>query len=136
MTKLNPALKINQRDSVRQEISIKSVKTDNSSIGKESKSDRVSLSESYKTKPLVDRKGIASDIRFDLVKKYREVLADGSYQVKSDELADKIVQKVKENKNANSSIHTLDRVYRLKTTYNGVIKDIILILIYVFPYEK
>ena len=99
MTKLNPALKINQRDSVRQELTMKSVKTNNSSTGKESKSDWVSLSESSKTKPLMDRQGIASDIRFDLVKKYREVLADGSYQVKSDELADKIVQKVKENKN-------------------------------------
>ena len=99
MTKLNPALKINQRDSVRQEITIKSVKTDNSSVGKESKSDWVSLSESSKTEPLMDRQGIASDVRYDLVKKYREVLANGSYQVKSDELADKIVQKVKENKN-------------------------------------
>ena len=99
MTKLNPALKINQRDSVRQEFTIKSVKTNNSSTGKESKSDWVSLSESSKTEPLMDRKGIASDIRFDLVKKYREVLADGSYQVKSEELAYKIVQKVKENKN-------------------------------------
>ena len=99
MTKLDPALKINQRDSVRQEITIKSVKTDNSSVGKESKSDWVSLSESSKTEPLMDRQGIASDIRFDLVKKYREVLANGSYQVKSDEFADKIVQKVKENKN-------------------------------------
>ena len=99
MTKLNPALKTNQRDSVRQEFTIKSVKINSSSIGKESKPDRVSLSESSKTKPLVDRQGIASDVRFDLVKKYREVLADGSYQVKSDELADKIVQKVKENKN-------------------------------------
>ena len=99
MTKLNPALKINQRDSVRQETTIKSVKTDNSSVGKESQPDRVSLSESSKTEPLMDRQGIASDIRFDLVKKYREVLADGSYQIKSDELADKIVQKVKENKN-------------------------------------
>ena len=99
MPKLNPALKINQRDSVRQELTIKSVKTNNSSIGKESKSDWVSLSESSKTEPLMDRQGIASDVRFELVKKYREVLADGSYQVKSDELADKIVQKVKENKN-------------------------------------
>ena len=99
MTKLNPALKINQRDSVRQELTTKSVKTNSSSIGKESKSDWVSLSESSKTEPLMDRQGIASDIRFDLVKKYREVLADGSYQIKSDELADKIVQKVKENKN-------------------------------------
>ena len=99
MTKLDPALKINQRDSVKQEFTIKSVTTNNSSIVKESKSDWVSLSESSKTEPLMDRQGIASDIRFDLVKKYREVLADGSYQVKSDELADKIVQKVKENKN-------------------------------------
>ena len=99
MNKLNPALKINQRDSVRQESTTKSVKTDNSRVGKETKSDWVSLSEAYKKEPLSDGKGIASDVRFDLVKKYREVLADGSYQIKSDELADKIVQKVKENKN-------------------------------------
>ena len=98
MTKLNPALKLNQRDSIRQEFTIKSTEQ-NSTIGKESRSDRVSLSESYKGKSAIDARGIVSDIRYDLVKKYREVLADGSYQVKSDELADKIVQKVKENKN-------------------------------------
>ena len=45
-----------------------------------------------------NKKDIVSDVRYDLVKKYREHLADGSYQIKSDELADKIVQKVKENK--------------------------------------
>ena len=99
MTKLNPALKVNQRDSVRQEFTIKSTEHNSSTISKESKSDRVSLSESYKGKTATDARGIVSDIRYDLVKKYREVLADGSYQVKSDELADKIVQKVKENKN-------------------------------------
>ena len=98
MTKLNPALKLNQRDSIRQEFTIKSTEQ-NSTIGKESRSDRVSLSESYKGKSAIDARGIVSDIRYDLVKKYCEVLADGSYQVKSDELADKIVQKVKENKN-------------------------------------
>ena len=47
----------------------------------------------------INKKAILSDVRYDLVKKYREHLADGSYQIKSDELADKIVQKVKENKN-------------------------------------
>ena len=99
MTKLNPTLKVNQRDSVRQEITIKSTEQNSSTIGKESISDRVSLSKSYKEKSAMDARGIVSDIRYDLVKKYREVLADGSYQVKSDELADKIVQKVKENKN-------------------------------------
>ena len=99
MTKLNPALKVNQRDSVRQEFTKKSTEQNTSTIGKEARSDRVSLSESYKGKSVKDARGIVSDIRYDLVKKYREVLADGSYQVKSDELADKIVQKVKENKN-------------------------------------
>ena len=99
MTKLNPALKVNQRDSVRQEFTIKSTEQKSSTIDKESRSDRVSLSKSYKGKSAMDARGIVSDIRYDLVKKYREVLADGSYQIKSDELADKIVQKVKENKN-------------------------------------
>ena len=99
MTKLNPALKLNQRDSVRREFTIKSTEQNSSNIGKESRSDRVSLSESYKGKSAIDARGIVSDIRYDLVKKYREVLADGSYRIKSDELADKIVQKVKESKN-------------------------------------
>ena len=99
MTKLNPALKVNQRDSVKQKFTIKSTEQNSSTIGKETRSDRVSLSESYKGKSAKDARGIVSDIRYDLVKKYREVLADGSYQIKSDELADKIVQKVKENKN-------------------------------------
>ena len=103
MTKLNTELKINQRNSIKQEFTIKSEENNkennSSSIGKEFRSDRVSLSESHKGKSSTDRRGIVSEIRYDLVKKYREILADGSYQVKSDELADKIVQKVKENKN-------------------------------------
>ena len=99
MTKLNPAIKINQRSSVDQEYTIKTIKNDSSIAKKEFKSDRVSLSEAYKGKPSKSGRDIASDVRYDLVKKYREILADGSYQVKSEELADKIVQKVKENKN-------------------------------------
>ena len=48
MTKLNTALKINQRNPVKQEFTIKSEKNDSSITGKESKSDRVSLSELHK----------------------------------------------------------------------------------------
>ena len=90
-------LKTNEINSAGQEITSKSAKNTESSR-KETKPDRISLSESYKAKSPTNKKGIVSDVRYDLVKKYREILADGSYQIKSDELAEKIVQKVKENK--------------------------------------
>ena len=99
MNKLNMVLKTNEINSAGQEFSSKSAKNANSSSREETKPDRISLSKSYKGNSSINKKAIVSDIRYDLVKKYREVLADGSYQVKSDELADKIVQKVKENKN-------------------------------------
>jgi len=98
MTKLNSSLKIDQNNSINKEFAIK--QSTNSSIsGKENRSDRVSLSKTYKGNSSTNSREIASDIRYDLVKKYREVLADGTYKVKSTELADKMVQKVKENKN-------------------------------------
>ena len=99
MNKLNIVLKTNERNSAAQEHTLKSTKNAGSNTRKETKPDRISLSESYKEKSLINKEGIVSDVRYDLVKKYREHLADGSYQIKSDELADKIVQKVKENKN-------------------------------------
>ena len=98
MNKLNIVLKTNERNSTSQEYSLKSAKNASSNTMKETKPDRISLSESYKGNSSINKKGIVSDVRYDLVKKYRENLADGSYQIKSDELAEKIVQKVKENK--------------------------------------
>ena len=98
MTKLNSSLKIDQNNSINKEFTIKQSKN-NSVSGKENSSDRVSISKTYKGNSSTTGREIASDIRYDLVKKYREVLADGSYKVKSTELADKMVQKVKENKN-------------------------------------
>ena len=98
MNKLNIVLKTNERNSASQEYSLKKAKNDSSNSMKETKPDRISLSESYKGKSSINKKAIVSYVRYDLVKKYREILADGSYQIKSDELADKIVQKVKENK--------------------------------------
>ena len=98
MNKLNIILKTNERNSAGQEFTLKSAKNANSNTSKETTPDRISLSESYKGKSSINKKAIVSDVRYDLVKKYREILADGSYQIKSDELADKIVQKVKEGK--------------------------------------
>ena len=98
MNKLNIVLKTNQRSSTEHEITLKSAKKTSNNTIKETNTDRISLSESYKGKSTTNKKDIVSDVRYDLVKKYREILANGSYQIKSDELADKIVQKVKENK--------------------------------------
>ena len=98
MNKLNIALKTNKINSTVQEFTSKLPKKADISSREESKLDRISLSESYKEKSSINKKGIVSDVRYDLVKKYREILADGSYQIKSNELAEKIVQKVKEGK--------------------------------------
>ena len=98
MNKLNLVLKTNEVNSTGQDFTSKSPKNAKSITMKETKPDRISLSKSYESKSLKNKKGIVSDVRYDLVKKYREGLADGSYQIKSNELADKIVQKVKEGK--------------------------------------
>ena len=100
MNKLNIVLKTNEINSAGKEFTSKSAKNANSISREETKPDRISLSESYKGKSSINEKGIVSDVRYDLVKKYREILADGSYQIKSNELADKIVQKVKEGKSS------------------------------------
>ena len=100
MNKLNIVLKTNERNSPGQDVTLKSTKNASTNTREENKPDRISLSESYKGKSSINKKGIVSDVRYDLVKKYREILADGSYQIKSNELADKIVQKVKEGKSS------------------------------------
>ena len=62
--------------------------------------DKVSLSNSSKLDdPTLVRNKIASDVRYELIKKYKTVLSEGTYKIKSDELADKMIQKIKENKN-------------------------------------
>ena len=100
MNKLNMVLKTNEINSNGHDLTSKPVKNANGISREETKPDRISLSESYKGKSSINRKDIVSDVRYDLVKKYREILADGSYQIKSNELADKIVQKVKEGKSS------------------------------------
>ena len=93
-------LKINNSDALK----VESKKISNTKKGNvvdiKNNMDKVSLSNSSKIdiSTKVTNK-IASDVRYDLIKKYKAVLAEGTYKVKSDELADKIIQKIKENKN-------------------------------------
>ncbi|MFQ5672196.1 MAG: flagellar biosynthesis anti-sigma factor FlgM [Nitrospinales bacterium] len=45
-----------------------------------------------------NRNSPPTEIRRDLVKKFRRVLKEGAYEVKAEEIADKIVQKIREEK--------------------------------------
>ena len=61
--------------------------------------DMVTLSEPSKAQALAGKsKATANEIRHELVNKFRNVLQNGSYEVKSNEIADKIVQNIQENK--------------------------------------
>ena len=100
MNKLNASIKVNRRDSVVQKRANISDKRETENISKKTKNDKVSLSQTSKLKASISGKNdIASDVRFELINKYREILNNGTYVVKAEELADKIVQKIRENKN-------------------------------------
>ena len=61
--------------------------------------DKVTLSEPSKAQASVSKsKDTTSEIRQELVNKYRNVLKNGSYKVKANEIAEKIVQNIQENK--------------------------------------
>ena len=62
--------------------------------------DKITLSEPSKAQASASKsKATASEIRHELVNKFRDVLKNGYYEVKANEIADKIVQKIRENKN-------------------------------------
>ena len=100
MNKLEPASKIGRQDAING-----SAKGKNKPVaGKPASAkniDRVTLSDTSKTQASVKgAKSVASGIRQDLVNKFRDILEKGSYEVKANEIADKIVQKIRENKNS------------------------------------
>ena len=61
--------------------------------------DKATLSEPSKAQASASKsKATTSEIRHELVNKYRTVLQNGSYEVKANEIAEKIVQNIQENK--------------------------------------
>ena len=99
MNKLEPTSKIGRQDAING-----SAKGKNKPVaGKPASAkniDRVTLSETSKTQASAsEAKSVTSEIRRDLVNKFRNILQQGSYEVMADEIADKIVQKIRENKN-------------------------------------
>ena len=100
MNKLNMTLKISNNDALKIESKNISNEKKGEVVDIKKNTDKVSLSNSSKTdKSTQPRNKIASDVRYNLIKKYKAVLAEGTYKIKSDELADKMIQKIKENKN-------------------------------------
>ena len=100
MNKLNPIIKPSRRDAIAQKINNNSGNLENKKVEGKTKNDQVSLSQTSKVKASIKgSSNIVSDVRYDLINKYREVLESGTYVVKAEELADKIVQKIRENKN-------------------------------------
>jgi anti-sigma28 factor (negative regulator of flagellin synthesis) len=49
-------------------------------------------------KSVAGKPGSSSEVRQDLVNKHKASLANGTYEVKAQELAEKMIQKIRENK--------------------------------------
>ena len=100
MNKLEPTIKIGRQNTLDRPAKGKN----KPAAGKPSSPkniDQVTLSKPSKTQ--ASASGVtsaASKIRQDLVNKFRDILQKGSYEVKANEIADKIVQKIRENKNS------------------------------------
>jgi anti-sigma28 factor (negative regulator of flagellin synthesis) len=99
MNELKPTLKLVRVNTVKSDSKgAKSSATNSGHSGKPL--DRVTLSEVSKNQDISKvLKGTTCEIRHDLVKKFRNILQDGTYSIKADEIADKIVQKIRDNKN-------------------------------------
>ena len=99
MNKVDPKIKLISGNVVSKDSKgLKSANNNSTSFG--NTPDRITLSETSKNQavPIKSEKP-TGEIRHDLVNKIRNVLKDGNYSVKADEIADKIVQKIRDNKN-------------------------------------
>ena len=99
MNEIDPTLKTERRAAVQKPVSRAKRPPADSSGGRTKGTDRVSLSKSAKV-PASKTSG-GSEIRYELVNKYKAVLNKGGYRVKADEIAEKMVQKIRDNKGPN-----------------------------------
>jgi anti-sigma28 factor (negative regulator of flagellin synthesis) len=99
MNELKPTLKLVRGNTVKSDS--KSVRSSEmSSDTSQNPLDCVTLSQVSKNQDTSKvSKGTTNEIRHDLVNKFRNILKDGTYSIKADEIADKIVQKIRDNKN-------------------------------------
>jgi len=96
MNELHPTTKVARRQALNK-ISVSVPKAKSTAV--EGTADRVSLSATSKAQASQKPAIAGSEIRRDLVNKFKLVLEKGDYEVKADEIADKMVQKIREEKN-------------------------------------
>ncbi len=94
MSDLNPSLKIGTRASVKPSTGQEKRVAKKTAPTIPPENDVVRLSTASRS-PATGRGG---EIRRDVVEKYKSMLGDGNYQIKAEEIADKMVQKIRENK--------------------------------------
>jgi len=95
MNEIDPTLKTEKRTAVPKPYS-KGNKSPAASPESAQKKDRVTLSKT--TQVPASKSSGGSEIRYDLINKYKAALRKGGYKVKADEIAEKMVQKIRDNK--------------------------------------
>jgi len=98
MTELDPTNKVGRRNSISSSPARYAPVQQKSTQGSETV-DRVTLSHKPETLPEIKKSKSGGEVREKLVSKFRDILESGTYQVKADEIADKMVQKIREQKN-------------------------------------
>jgi flagellar biosynthesis anti-sigma factor FlgM len=99
MTELDPTHKISRRNPINSPSARLIPVQQESSQGPET-IDRVTLSHKPKALPETEKPKTGGEVREKLVSKFRDILESGTYQVKADEIADKMVQKIRDQKNS------------------------------------
>ena len=99
MNEFEPKIKLVDDNRVKDEFRLKK-SSDKSFDNIPVASDRVSLSQNIeKQSSSKESKNGTGEIRHHLVNKFKNVLKDGTYSIKADEIADKLVQNIRDNKN-------------------------------------
>jgi len=99
MNEFEPKIKLVSANTLKDDLRV--IKNSNKNLkGIGTTSDRVSLShDSLRPSKSKESKNGNGEIRHDLVNKFRNVLREGTYSIKADEIADKLVQNIRDNKN-------------------------------------
>lgn len=98
MTELDPTNKISRTGSPKKS-PVRPVNPTNSQANAAPSSDRVTLSHKpVQASSETSSAKSSSQIRDNLVSKFRDILEQGTYQIKADEIAKKMVQKIQDDK--------------------------------------
>ena len=98
MNEFEPKIKLVSDKIVKDEFRL-TKNSDKSSDNLAVASDRLSLSQNIERPSSNESKNGTGEIRHHLVNKFKNVLKDGTYSIKADEIADKLVQNIRDNKN-------------------------------------